>query len=294
MFSLLIVLARFIGVAPLMAQSQSTPPLMFEAASVKRNVSGDRYFGVDLLPGGRLSAKNMPLGFLPLEAYQAPSLRVVPTDDFKKAVSPEIRNRRYDIEAVAEVNSIPPGSSAKVRNEKLRVMLQNLLADRFKLAVHREVKNEAVYAIVVAKGGPKLKKAAIAEPDCSDKVTSPLDPSSCHVLISGSGQGLHGEAVDMADLARALFNALDRPIVDRTGLSGLWNIQTGGWADPRILALPTRPAQNEPQRAGDLAIADPSRPTLFAVFEELGLKLEPQTAPIETVFIDHIEPPSEN
>jgi uncharacterized protein (TIGR03435 family) len=277
------------GVAPVPAQAQISPIPPFAAASIKANVSGDRYFGVDFLPGGRLSAKNMPLAFLPLEAYQAPFRRVVNSEEFRKAVSPEVRTRRYDIEAVAEKDAIPPGSSAKVRNEKLRLMLQNLLTDRFKLTVHREVKNEAVYAIVIAKGGPKLKKATVQEANCADKAMSPLDTSSCHVLLSGSGQGLHGEAVDMTDLSRALFNALDRPIVDRTGLSGLWNIQTGGWADPRIPLVPT-----EAQQAGDLAIQDSASPTLFAVLEELGLKLEPQTAPIETIFVDYIQPPSEN
>jgi uncharacterized protein (TIGR03435 family) len=287
--SLLLVLAGLTIGAPLTAQAQTAPSPTFAAASVKANISGNRYFGVDFLPGGRLSAKNMPLGFLPMEAYQAPFRRVVPTEEYRKAVSPEVRNRRYDIEAVAEKDAIPAGSSAKVRNEKLRLMLQNLLADRFKLAVHREVKNEPVYAIVLGKGGPKVKKSAIPEADCMNRATSPLDTSSCHVLSSSSFQGLHGEAVDMTDLARALFSALDRPIVDRTGLSGLWIIQTSGWADPRTLTPPT-----EPQRAGELANANPDPPTLFAVLEELGLKLEPQTAPIETVFIDYIEPPSEN
>jgi len=283
--SLLLVLTCLTGGTPFTAQAQTALSPAFAAASVKANISGDRYFGVDFLPGGRLSAKNMPLGFLPMEAYQAPFQRVVPTEEYRKAVSPEVRNRRYDIEAVAEKDAIPPGSSAKVRNEKLRLMLQNLLADRFKLAVHREIKNEPVYAIVLAKGGPKLKRAAIQEPDCADGRTSPMDTSLCHVLSSSSFQGLHGEAVDMTDLARTLFGALDRPIVDRTGLSGLWIIQTSGWADPRIPLLPT-----EPQRTGERALTDPAPPTLFTVLEELGLKLEPQTAPIETV----IELPSEN
>src|SRR5207237_7005317 len=105
-------------------QAQPGQPLAFEVASVKLNKSGDRYFGVDLLPGGRLSAKNMPLGFLPLEAYKTSFQRVVPGANLDR----QILNLRYDIEAVAAKGAIPPGSPAKVRNEKLLPKLPSLLA----------------------------------------------------------------------------------------------------------------------------------------------------------------------
>ena len=108
------------------------------------------------------------------------------------------------------------------------------------------------------------------------------------------GRGIHGEAIDMSDLVRAIQGFSDRPIIENTGLSGLYNIQTEGWVDIRNVQRPNRPAETDAPRAEDLALADPSRPTLFAVLEELGLNLETQTAPIEILFIDHIEVPSEN
>jgi uncharacterized protein (TIGR03435 family) len=201
-------------------------------------------------------------------------------------------NNRYDIEAVAEKSAIPPGTPAKVRDEKLRLMLQTLLADRFKLVAHRELKQEPIYALVIAKGGPKLQKSAIAEKDCAEKPTDQADPASCHVFDGGMGRGVHGQVLDMSDLARALSPFADRPVVNKTGLTGLYNIQTSGWADMRNITRP--PAETEAQKAEAAAIADPSRPTMFIVMEQLGLKLEPQTGPIETLFIDHLEVPLEN
>jgi len=73
-------------------------------------------------------------------------------------------------------------------------------------------------------------------------------------------------------------------------LTGLYNIQTPGWADLRMLSQPGRPAETDAQKAEAAAVSDPSRPTLFMVLDQLGLKLEPQTVPIEILSIVHIEP----
>jgi uncharacterized protein (TIGR03435 family) len=203
-------------------------------------------------------------------------------------------NTQYDIEAVAPAGAIPSDASAKVRNEKLRLMVQSLLADRFKLAVHTEIQERQVYALVIGKGGPKLQKAAVEEKDCVSRPSDPPDLHSCHVQTGGMGRGIHGEAIDISDLARAIQGFSDRPIIDKTGLTGLYNIQTTGWVDIRNVQRPNRPAETDAQRAEDLALADPSRPSLFTVLEGLGLKLETQIAPVEILFIDHIEAPSEN
>jgi uncharacterized protein (TIGR03435 family) len=80
-------------------------------------------------------------------------------------------------------------------------------------------------------------------------------------------------------------------VVDKTGLKGLFNIQTEGWVPMR--PRPPRPAGQEPT-AEDLAFADPARPTLFQIFDRLGLKLESQKAPVEMFVIESAERPSEN
>src|SRR5262249_51168973 len=158
--------------------------------------------GLRYLPGGRLSAKGVPIPLLVIEAYQA--ARLVPGADFQKAVDPSIERERYDIEAVADPRAFPPGMTARDRNDKLRVMLQALLADRFKLVAHRESKEGPVYAIVVGKNGPKLQRAAVEDNGCADQVTDVTDPASCHMFVGGQGQGLHGQAVDISDLAASL------------------------------------------------------------------------------------------
>jgi uncharacterized protein (TIGR03435 family) len=213
--------------------------------------------------------------------------RIADVQKFEK-----IMNTQYDIDAVAPTGVIPPDASIKVQGEKVGLMLRSLLADRFKLAVHTEILERPVYTLVVAKGGPKLQKAAIEEKDCPH--TNPPDVHSCHVQTGGMGRGIHGEAIDMSDLVNALQGFSDRPILEKTGVTGLYNIQTDGWVDIRNVQRPNRPAQTDAQRAEDAAFADPSRPTLFAVLEGLGLKLETQNAPVEMLFIDHIELPSDN
>jgi uncharacterized protein (TIGR03435 family) len=97
----------------------------------------------------------------------------------------------------------------------------------------------------------------------------------------------------MSDLAAALSRFSDRPVVDKTGLIGLYNIQTAGWVPLR--PRPARTTDPTPsQAAEDAAFADPSRPTAFDVFEKLGLKLESQKGSVETLTLVHAESPSEN
>src|SRR5260370_23033644 len=101
----------------------------------------------------------------------------------------------------------------------MRLMLQTLLADRFKLTIRRETKELPVLALVVAKGGPKLKKAEIEEKDCPD---GPISYGvSCHSIVGGMGRGLHGQAINMADVALFVANWTDRPVVDKTGIAYL-------------------------------------------------------------------------
>jgi uncharacterized protein (TIGR03435 family) len=137
---------------------------------------------------------------------------------------------------------------------------------------------------VVAKNGPKLQKSAMEEKDCTD--TPPEKGLPCHIFNGGQGRGLHGDAVNMADLVLFVENWSDRPMIDRTGLKGLYNIQTDGW-------VPMQPRQGAPS-AEDQDMADPIRPTLFMVLDRLGLKLEPQKAPVDRYIIEGVERPSGN
>jgi uncharacterized protein (TIGR03435 family) len=171
-------------------------------------------------------------------------------------------------------------------------MLQTLLSDRFKLMVHRETAENPVYAIVIGSNGPRLLKAAIEETECAQRplVRFPPDGKSCHSIQADPRTGIHGEAVAIADIAKMIWYR-DRPIVDRTGLSGLYNIQTNGWT---VEVGPVPLNATEVQKAEFAEFADPSRPTLPSVFGGLGLRLEAQTAPVEIIEIRHVERPSQN
>jgi uncharacterized protein (TIGR03435 family) len=93
----------------------------------------------------------------------------------------------------------------------------------------------------------------------------------------------------MAELAVSVSNFTDRPLLDRTGLTGLYDIDTDGWVPMR-----PRPARPDGPNAEDLAMADPTRPTLNMIFDKLGLKMESSKAPVEMFVIDRVEKPTGN
>jgi uncharacterized protein (TIGR03435 family) len=257
-------------------------PVAFEVASVKLNKATDRRIGMEFLPGGRLVITNVPLFIIIAHAYHVPfqsSPRLSGGPDW-------IRAERYDIEARAEKGAIPPNISSEARGQLMRSMLQTLLADRFKLAVRRDTREMAVYAVVVAKDGPKLERAKVEEKDCPEARTS--DGFACHEFAGGQGRGLHGQAVTISDLAYYVENWAEHPVIDKTGIKGLFHIETKPWISMR--PGPSPPAGAKGEDGSDVA----DLPTLFTVFANLGLKLEGQKAPVEVYEITHVERPVEN
>jgi len=141
--------------------------------------------------------------------------------------------------------------------------------------------------LLVAKGGPKLQRADIDEKDCpeaSPNVLGPQSPSTpmpdvCHAFNGGVGRGLHARAANMSDLASFVENWTDRPLLDKTGIQGLYRFETGPYL--RMDAMAAR---------SDVLDA----PTVFEMFGQVGLRMEPQKGVVEVYVIDHIEKPSEN
>jgi uncharacterized protein (TIGR03435 family) len=273
-----------LAVSQLYAQSAENP--VFEVASVKPHAGGtDRNTLVPptVLAGGRFVFR-FPLEFLISWAYKVPfnqSARIAGIPDWARGPQ-----STYDIEATGV---LPPGLSMQARNERVRAMVQALLADRFRLLIRRESKEMPVYALSVAKGGPKLQRADIDEKDCPEASLSALGPVSastpmpdlCHAFNGGMGRGLHARAADMSDLASAIENYTDRPLLDKTGITGLYRFETKGW-------LPMDPSV----AAGSADVSD--RPTVFQIVAELGLKMEAQKGVVEVFVIQHIEKPSGN
>jgi uncharacterized protein (TIGR03435 family) len=166
-------------------------------------------------------------------------------------------------------------------------MMEALLAERFQLRLRHSVQDMPVYAVTVGKSGPKLKTASVVEGEC---MTAKLDPP-CHQVYGGVGRGLHGKAITISDMARYAESWADRPLLDRTGLTQLYEVDTEGWV--RTEVHPPAP-DGTVVSAEALAMADPTRPTLFVIMDRLGLKLEPARGPVDVYVIERVERPAAN
>jgi uncharacterized protein (TIGR03435 family) len=246
----------------------------FEVVSVKPSDPGGRNSFVNITPGGGFRATNITLKFLVHVAYHL--------QDFQISGGPAwITSDRYDIEAKS---SGGPQVDIRKMNEpqrdeyvkQIQLKLQNLLADRFHMAIHRETREAPVYELVLAKGGPKLTPAA------ADEGKGPRGMR----MRPGQFEGM-GATVQM--LAETLSDAMSRKVIDKTGITGSYNFKLEWTPEPGQMA--------PPPGTGNEAVppADPSGPSIFtAVQEQLGLKLESAKGPIEVVVIDAVEKPSAN
>jgi uncharacterized protein (TIGR03435 family) len=198
---------------------------------------------------------------LVMEAYNVKNYQVT----FAPTTAPsggEPGTAYYDIEAKAE------GDRARTRDE-FRLMLKTLLADRFKLRVHHEMKEIPVYALLVGKGGTKFKESAV---DATE---------SARIGVNGRNQSITASKKNMDELAKMIPRvfSVDRPVVDRTGLAGAYDFKIEATPESRITG-------------GD---PDLNNITIFtAVQQQLGLKLESQKAMIEVLVVDQVEKPSAN
>lgn len=206
--------------------------------------------------GNTLTAECYSLFALVAYAYNLRNYQV----SFARTSSP-LADTFYDVTAKAPAASTPTAA-------EFRQMLQALLADRFKLKAHREMRETDVYSLVIGKSGSKLKPSA---PEAN--------PSG---LMHVEGRNYHATRAKatMDDIVQAITNSfLDRPVVDRTGLTGTYVLDLTYTPDIR-----SNRAEPDP---GDISI-------FTAVQEQLGLKLEPEKAPIEVLVVDSVEKPSAN
>lgn len=271
-------------------QAPNTEP-GFDAVSVKVAPPPDGRGGRVAFIGGpgtktpnRINVENYGMAALISRAYGVEYYQVTGPDWITSYNSP-----KYNI-----VATIPPGTT----EAQFRLMLQKLLADRFQLKLHKQQREMQIYSLVVAKNGPKLKKAAPEpppDPD-SDADAGPRagggklakDAEGYPVLRPGMTMAMSGDRAragnkeHMAWLVAMLAAQLGSPVVDATGLTEEYEFS--------LYWIPSRPG------SGPSLAEDPAGPDIFAaVQQQLGLKLEQKKGPIEVLVVDSAEKtPAEN
>jgi uncharacterized protein (TIGR03435 family) len=202
-----------------------------------------------------------------------------------------IHSDRYQINARAD--------GTPTEGTMMGPMMRALLEDRFRLKIHRETREVPIYAVTVAKGGPKLHSSQEGSCVPREAPFRPLTPEergrkNCQALIRQRKSNIAVEATGttLDALIKLLFLVMDRPVVDRTGIQGRFDISIE-FARPEGRAAfrpPGEPAP-PPEEPSD----EPAGPSIFRVMEkQLGLKLEPARGPREFFVIDGIERPSGN
>jgi len=185
-----------------------------------------------------------------------------------------IDNTRYNVEA-----KLPAG----VPDTHVPEMVQTMLADRFGLVAHRETKDHAVLALMAAKGGAKLTKAANPVPDAV--ASGPRRGGGLRVQVDEQGAHINATSVTMANLAEMVSRFSEKPIVDQSGIEGQYDFDLV--LSPEALRAGRGGGLPEPTAEG--------AGTLYEAFGRYGLKLEPRKAPMTMVVVDHMEKtPKEN
>ncbi|MBZ5604970.1 MAG: TIGR03435 family protein [Acidobacteriia bacterium] len=255
----------------------------FDVASIKPSHGDIHRVAIGMRPGGRFNAQNVSVKQLITIAYNVREYQVTGLPSWADS-------DRYDIDAKPEGASatpppagIPSAAELQTQQEKMRAMLRDLLADRFGLKIHRESKELPIYALVVAKNGPKLEESKQQAPADGDRPRG-------QTIRMGRGQ-VSGELMQMSMLVNQLSTILGRNVVDKTGLTGRYDIKMSWTPEDGEGGLfrGPRPDGPPPPASGD------SGPSLFtAIQEQLGLRLDSQKGPVDLIVVDHVDKPSEN
>ena len=234
---------------------QTAPPVSFEVASVKPAVPGpwrESKAGVD-----RVDFASVTLRYCIAFAYRV--------KEYQVSGPAWLGTLRFDILAKG-----PDGT----RHEQLADMMQVLLAERFKLQVHRETKEYNVYALSVGKGGPKLKESA----------SEAGSGASFGMSSTAAGVGrLEGKGATMASLANTISRIVGSPVVDSTALSGRYDLELEfSTEESKGMRMAVTPGAS-PAPAADAGVS------IFSSLQLLGLKLDAQKIPQDSIVVDHAE-----
>jgi uncharacterized protein (TIGR03435 family) len=262
--ALLAVAASFFGpVNPSRAQSQDAVVAAhsYAAVSIKPDKSGLQERTIHLDPG-ELKVTNETLQMLIRHAYQVEADQIHGGPDWLNSERFDIR-AKVDKSVVENLQSLAPEQA----DLEQRRMMQVFLADRFKLAAHRDTRSVPTYDLVLAENGPRLQ------------ASMPGDAAQRRVIEVANGH-ITGREVPIATLASLLSDQLGHTVVDETGLTSHYDV-TLQW-----------PASADGQQGSDVSSESSNAAIASALEEQLGLKLEPRQAPVEILVIDHVEKPS--
>ncbi len=261
----------------------------FEVASVKKSAPATpAQFNI----GVHIDGAMVRCSYLPMKSYIRIAYRV---NEYQVLGPDWLATENFDIAA-----KLPDGAT----RGQLPEMIQSLLAERFKLVLHRDTRELPIYALVVAKNGPKLKESA---PD-TDSEAGPGAKGTVDVAVTvGRGAGvvnlgkgsfftygrdrLEAKKVTLSILADALARLLDRPAVDMTGINGTYDFSLEYSLEElrNLLRSSSGGARELPANVAD------SGNSIFTSLAAVGLKLEPRKAPIGVLVVDRIErTPTEN
>ena len=275
-----LALAAVVGAAAVIVRAQT-----FDVASVKQNKSGqdNGFFGG---PPSRWTATNVPLRQFIVFAYQLVAFQIEGMPDWAVA-------DRWDISAKSE-RTFPPNPAGSTPTIP---MLRALLEDRFKLVAHMEKRQAPIYELVLARNdkmlGPEMRKSAV---DCAALIAAnlrggpplPQPPPGkilCGITTNTGRMMASGQPVSR--LAVQLSQLLQRVVIDRTGLAGMYDF-TLTYAPERAPAAGGGAPDSAPA-------VDPNLPSVFtALQEQLGLKLDPNRGPVDVLVIDHVERPADD
>ena len=283
--TVLFVLGIIVIAIPILSQTPAEKRPSFEVATIKPTDPGQRGTQINYQPSGRLVMRGITVLGMVTSAYNVRNFQVTGGPGW-------VSNDRWDIEARPEEGSIPPQAYPPdpTKPNPTALRLQSLLEERFQMKLHRETREQPIYELSIAKGGPKIKLNDDQTPYRPPEKGAPPPPPvqrgqmSRYSMRIGRGS-LEAVAMDVSNIVQTLANQLGRPVVDKTGLKGLYDVKLTWTPDPAVQG-PGGP---------DAPPADPSGPSIFtAIQEQLGLKLDAAKGPVEMIVIDSLQKPSEN
>jgi len=261
--------------APILAQIQDAPADIpkYDVATVKPSKSVDRVM-LMFKPDG-VSMTGVPVQMMLRAALGIEDDRILGAPGW-------VKSDHFDIEAKVAPEDAP--KLDKLKRDQRMSMLIPFLADRFGLKFHHETRQLPVYELVVAKGGPKMKES------------KPDDPSggaqARHMTMMNGRGNIESQGSTMDSFAHVLSTQVGRTVLDKTGLTGMYDYSLNWTPDDAPPPMAGGPAGGPPSSAPP---PDAGGPTLFtALQEQLGLKLESEKGPVDDIVIDHIDKPTEN